>query len=569
MRAVSRIFLVLVAWGCDGDGSRPGELDAAAFCEAAIADAESFMAGARARLPVPADERYGGTAVVGNIAELISGMNAAITSDYLSLQYQQFVNLMTLVQYDADLTPQPYLARSWEVNEDTTRLTFHLRDDVYWHDGERTDARDVAFTYSLVTDPETAFPNPAFFDFYGREADDVRVLDDFTVSVTLRPHAEFMDPWRALAILPEHLLGEVAPGDIAAHPFGSRCPVGNGPFVFAEHRPQDRWVFEANPAFPEELGGRPFLDRLVHRVVPEQATLLAELLTGGLDLYIDVPTYQAGQVAEGGAILQRFASRQLEYVAWNGRREPFSDVRVRRALTLAVDRQELVESTLGGFGRIAHSTVPPFHWAYRPGPAEGEAFDPEGAGRLLDEAGWRDRDGDGVRESPEGERLAFTLTYNTGNQRRQDIAEIMQAQLGTVGVAVRTESVEPASLASRLFDPEVRDYDAVIFGWITEFRMDDRDLLHSDRGAGPFALSGTSNPRLDRLLDTLPLVVDRSRARPLWDEYQRAQGEEHPYTFLFFPERLTGVSQRLKGVDTDVRGEWTNVRGWWIDPDLR
>jgi peptide/nickel transport system substrate-binding protein len=485
-------------------------------------------------------------------------MNAAITSDYLSLQYQQFVNLMTLVRYDAELAPQPYLARSWDVNEDTTRLTFHLREDVYWHDGERTDAHDVAFTYALVTDPETPFPNPSFFDFYGKGGDDVQVLDDFTVSVTLQPHAEFMDPWRALAILPEHLLGDVAAGDIAAHPFGSRCPVGNGPFVFLEHRPQDRWVFEANPAFPEELGGRPFLDRLVHRVIPEQATLLAELLTGGLDLYIDVPTDQAVQVAEAGAVLDRFASRQLEYVAWNGRRSPFSDVRVRRALTLAIDRRELVESTLGGYGRIAHSTVPP-----------DVVFDPEGARRLLDEAGWQDRDGDGVRENPEGERLSFTLTYNTGNQRRQDIAEIMQAQLGTVGVAVRTESVEPASLAARLFDPDVRDYDAVIFGWITEFRMDDRDLLHTDRGTGPFALSGTSNTELDRLLDTLPLVVDRAEARPLWGEYQRIQDEEHPYTFLFFPERLTGVSRRMRGVDTDVRGEWASVRDWWIEPDRR
>lgn len=569
MRMVSRIVLVTVAWGCGGGEAPPEEGRDVVFCEAALADVQSFMADARARDPVLAEGRYGGTAVVGNIAELVSGMNAAITSDYLSLQYQQFVNLMTLVRYDADLSPQPYLARSWEVNEDTTRLTFHLRNDVYWHDGERTDAHDVAFTYSLVTDPATAFPNPSFFDLYGTGEDDIQVVDDFTVSVTLRPHADFMDPWRALAILPEHLLGEAAPEDIAAHPFGFQCPVGNGPFVFVEHRPQDRWVFEANPAFPEELGGRPFLDRIVHRVIPEQATLLAELLTGGLDLYIDVPTDQAGQVADGGAVLDRFPSRQLEYVAWNGRRSPFSDVRVRRALTLAIDRRALVEATLGGYGRIAHSTVPPFHWAYLPVPAQDPTFDPEGARRLLAEVGWEDRNGDGVRESPEGERLSFTLTYNTGNQRRQDIAEIMQAQLGSVGVAVRTESVEPASLGARLFDPEVRDYDAVIFGWITEFRVDDRDLLHSERSTGPFALSGTSNAELDRLLDTLQLVVDRGDARPLWDEYQRVQDEEHPYTFLFFPERLTGVSRRMRGVETDVRGEWASVRDWWIDPDRR
>ncbi|NIV89677.1 MAG: peptide ABC transporter substrate-binding protein, partial [Actinobacteria bacterium] len=101
--------------------------------------------------------------VVGGLGELADGMNAAVSSDFYATQHQQFVNLMTLLDYDEDLEPRPYLAESWEVADDNTSVTFHLRDDVFWHDGEQTTAEDVAFTYETVTDPLTAFPNAAFW----------------------------------------------------------------------------------------------------------------------------------------------------------------------------------------------------------------------------------------------------------------------------------------------------------------------------------------------------------------------------------------------------------------------
>ena len=116
-------------------------------------------------------------------------------------QHQMFVNLMTLIQYDDALEPVPYLAESWEVSPDLMEITFHLRDDVYWHDGELTTARDVAFTYLRASDPETGYPNMSFFHYYLPGAEGVEVLDDFTVRFHLsRPHAEYLDPWRTAAI---------------------------------------------------------------------------------------------------------------------------------------------------------------------------------------------------------------------------------------------------------------------------------------------------------------------------------------------------------------------------------
>jgi peptide/nickel transport system substrate-binding protein len=556
----------VVLGGCGQGEEAVPRAPSSAFCDEAMARVDSFMRQARAAGGVPEARSGRSTVIVAGIGELSSGMNAFASSDYMSEQHQQFVNLMPLVSYDEGLEPRPRLAESWEVAEDGTSITFHLRRDVYWHDGEITDAHDVAFTYTRVTDPRTAFPNAGYWAQYEPGPEGVEVVDDFTVVIRMTPHAEFMDPWTAVAIMPEHLLGDVPPEELGGHPFGSQCPVGNGPFVFTEHSPDDRWVFEANPRFPEALGGRPKIDRLVYRVVPEATTLLIELLTENIDIYLAPTPDQAPQIVEAPALeLRRFPSRNYNFVAWNSRRPQLRDRRVRRALTLAIDRRELVGALLGDNGRLANSGVPPFHWAFDSTVVD-TPYDPVEARRLLDEAGWRDRDADGVRESADGVRLSIVVKYNTGNQLRKGVAEIMQAQLLEVGVEVVPRAVEWATLLGQLFDPSTRNFDGVVLSWATDFRLDETELFHSAAIEGPTALAGLRSAKVDRYLDTLGLVVDRTDARALWQEYERVLDAEHPYTYLYFPSRLVGVNRRLRDVTMDARGELVSVGAWRIDP---
>jgi peptide/nickel transport system substrate-binding protein len=581
--AVSTILVITVvgAGGCLDGGSSvaepaPWSLDPSLaesgagipFCEESTARVAAFMS--RFEGQTPPSGRHGGTVVVGVPGEMSGGLNAHLVGQNESMQHQIFVNLMTLVRYDPDLNPTPYLARSWDVSPDGTELTFHLRGDVYWHDGQLTDAYDVAYTFERATDPETGFPNDAWWTFVDRGAGSVEVIDSLTVRFRMTPHADFLDPWTMLAIMPSHLLEDVPATELRAHPYGSVCPVGNGPFIFVSHRQDASWTFQANPAFPEELGGRPYVDRYVYRSVTDQTTLLTELLTENLDVYVSPTPDQAASIIESDALdLYRSPTRQIVLVAWNSRRPQLADKRVRLAITKAINRPEIVAGLFQEFGVVSNSTVPSFHWAYEPSlGAAATAFDPDAAGALLDEAGWIDRDGDGVRENAAGLPLSFGITFNP-NLSRQSVAVIMQAQLADIGIQVVPTEVDVATWAQQLTDSRSRDFDGVMVGWVTDLRLDDTGLFHSERVDGPLGWSGTQRPDIDHYLERLPLILDRQEAESMWAAYQELLVDEQPFTFLYQLDRLAGVNRRIQNVVMDVRGDWVNLKEWWIPSDQR
>lgn len=567
--------LLALIGACGTEEADPPSSDAASaassvgegFCAEVTPRVDAWLAEAVGAAPASARERDGGTAVVVGPADLADGLNAFTVQDYASRQHQQFVALMPLVRYDEELELAPWLAESWELNDDATEVTFHLRDDVVWHDGEPTDAEDVAFTYRRVTDPETGFPNTGYWKHWVPGAEGVEVVDAHTVRIRMEPHGDPLYPWTTVGIMPEHLLGEVAPGDLRLHPYATVCPVGNGPFVFREHRPGDRWTFQANPAFPQELGGRPHLDRYVYRVISEPTTSLTELLTGGVDAYTAVAPDQADEIEEAEDVeLRAYDWPGYVFVAWNTRRPTLADARVRRALTMATNREEVVGAVLRGYGEVAHNGIPPFHWAHEDEPAGMVKHDPDGARALLDEAGWVDRDGDGVRENEAGEPLSISIKSHPGNRQRRAIAEIMQSQLGAVGVDARPELVEWGTLIQQITGSD-RDFDGVVMAWTTDFRLDEGDLFRSDQAEGGFlAFPGIESPTVDSLLAALDTVQARDRARALWDDYLTALSVEQPYTYFYFPQRLDGVRTRLRDVVMDARGEWVSVKDWWITP---
>jgi peptide/nickel transport system substrate-binding protein len=512
---------------------------------------------------VPDSLRYGGTAVVASDFE-VNSMNHFVSVDEISRQLQIFVLFMTLIQYDETLEPVPYLAERWETRAtgEGLALVFHLRDDVRWHDGEPTTAYDVKFTFDRIKDPTTAYPRASLLALY----DSAVVQDSLTIALYLQRHPGYMDPWRTITPMPRHILGDVPALELPHHPFGAESPVGNGPFRFVEHRSGDRWVFEANADFPESLGGRPFLDRLVYRVLGEPATRQAEFIAGGVDVSIIVPPGQVAEIEAHPEIrIISYPNRNYGFINWNGRRPLFQDARVRRAMTLAIDRQRIVDVVRQEFGQVAKGPVPPFHWAYH-ADLEPLPYDPDSARALLDEAGWVDQDGDGIRER-DVIKASFELKTNPISTR-EDIVTLVQSDLAQIGVEVSIRLQEAQSLGQDITSQE-RRFDAFMLGWSAEFNLDDRILFACSQLDNPFQWASYCNPRIDEILEQVALMEDRSKALPLWHEYQETLQWEQPYTFLYYDVRANAVRDWVHDVQMDIRGDFVNAKDWWIEPGSR
>ena len=491
----------------------------------------------------------GGTAVVSKTSDF-DALNQFVSTDYDTGQTLRYMLHMPLVQLDSAMSYVPYLAETATVSEDGLTLTFQIRQGLTWHDGTPVTADDVVWSAETYMNPELAYANAQYFQFVDRveKTDDRTVVFHFSARHS-DPLADFLE-WEPM---PKHLLEDVPLTEMANAPF-NRNPVGNGPFRFVSWTANQEVVFEANPDF---LLGRPHLDRVVFRVIPEQTTELTELLTGNLHLIRGIPPAEAAGAESDVSRLISYPARSYSFLAWNTENPLFSDPSVRRALTLAIDRQQIVEALLYGFGTIAVSDVMPFQWLFardlQPWP-----YDRAQATELLRQAGWSDTNADGIIDK-DGQPFSFTLETNQGNDLREDIVLIVQSDLRKVGIDVEPRLSEFNSLIDRLLE---EDFEAVVSGWSVDFKFDPTETFGCEDG--PYNYPSYCNEQADSLVRQGLTTLDNEQARPIWRQYQQIIHEEQPYTFLYYQDERLGVSRQLRGVVGDARGHLVSVKDWWL-----
>jgi peptide/nickel transport system substrate-binding protein len=488
----------------------------------------------------------GGTLVVAAPNDL-DFANPLVSANRYTMEILRSMLFVPLMRHDEQLGFSPALASSWELLGDTGAV-FHLRRDVRWHDGRLTTAHDVVFTFQRAMDPLTAFPNADYFTGWNPAV----ATDSFTVRVTFRAQPEPLAGLAFLTIAPQHLLDSVPPERLRQATFNQN-PVGNGPFRFVSQRSRDRWIFDSNPQFPEDLGGPPNLERFVWRVIPETAAQTAELQSGGVQVVLKPLAKQFDDMRRKPGMQGIIRpSRLYAFIGWNGKRPPFNDARVRRALTMALDRRQILDALRGGHGELATGPVAPFHWAYdkslQPLP-----FDRDSARALLAEAGFADR------------QLRFELKIPAGDDVNRDLAEMMRAQFAEVGVQMTTTQVDFSALLGDVTSPE-RKFDAALMGWESDFKLNMRDLFHSSALSGPFQLASFSDPRVDSILDQTATITRREESLPLWRRFEQIMRESQPWSFLFYYPDLILLSDRVRGVRMDIRGVLVNVPEWWLAP---
>jgi peptide/nickel transport system substrate-binding protein len=501
----------------------------------------------------------GGTAIVGILGN-VQSFNPVTNTASTVQDIERYMLFTPLVQFDEKLQPKPYLAESWTMDGDTG-VTLKLRRDVKWHDGQPVTAEDVKFTFDLAKNPKAT--SGLVGSVYLTQVKSATVVDPYTIRFAFtNPHAQALeDFW--WSPLPKHILGNVAPEQLTQHPFNQK-PVGSGPFKFGEFRPTQSLVLEANPTFPAALGGRPKLDRVVFRMIPEATTLVTELLNGTADVigWTLLPD-QAAQVKSqsgNGYRLSNFPSREFYYVGWNNEREPFKDANVRRALGMAINKPQMIQGLLRGFGSPAHGVIPPWSPMYT-NLSQADRYDPAAAKQLLAQAGWRDTNGDGIVEK-NGRPLRFTLLTNSENQLRKDVAAFVQQQLKQVGADAQVRTIE---FQTMLQQHKSREYDAVITGWVLDtFRVDPVALFScaEARKKGSPNRTGYCNPQLDQLMETGMRTNDPAQGKATWAQFSQLLHQDQPMTTLFWIDDMAGIGRRIQNVQMDPRSKLVSVASW-------
>ena len=458
-----------------------------------------------------------------------------------------------LVRLDRDLNVVGELARSWETSADNLIITFHLHPDLRWHDGHPLTAADVKFTFESILDPVHACPYVGSY----QDIDRIVVHDPLTISFHYRePFAPAMTKM-GMEIVPRHLLEGV---ELRSSPF-ARSPVGSGPFRFKDWKTDEFIILDANPDYFE---GQPYLDRYVTRIIPDQAVGYLELITGGVDL-LGLSPYQYNFRSGAPSFRRRcekykYPAGGFTYVGYNLNDPLFSDLRVRKALGMAIDKERIIEGLLFGLGEPVTGPFWKGTWSYND-EVQDLPYDPRGARRLLEEAGW-EAGPDGLLRK-DGLPFRFSLVTNQGNKLREDLAVLLQRQWRSIGVRADIQVVAWPTFLGEFIDK--KNFQAVILAWTGTVDPDPYDVWHSD-STRPGGLNFISyrNPEVDELIIQGRRTFDRNKRREIYHRVHELIAADQPYTFLFTQYALVAVDRRLRGLDPAPAGLTWNLNRWWV-----
>lgn len=439
-----------------------------------------------------------------------------------------------LVRPDAALRPTPDLAESWTTSENGLVTTFALRRGVTWHDGVPFSAHDVKFTFDQILDVGSG--SRLRSDFAAIRA--VEVVDSFTVRFTLSaPFAPFLTLLGYNAgIVPRHLL-EGKPLTHATD-FNRKHPVGTGPFMVQEVVPGASVTMVRNPRYH---GPPPHLDRIVFKVVPDLNAQVAQLRAGELDLITIEPANLPGVQGVAGLEVLQVPVVQHYYVAFNNAQPRFRSPEVRRALSMAVNRDAIIKGVLRGYADLPRGTIPLALREFYADSLPPIPYRPDSAVVLLERAGWH-RGRDGVLRDAQGAPFAVELLVDKGNPTREQSALAVQQDLRKVGVDVSLRTMEFAALVRDRFLPG--RYDAALIWWTTPPDPDQFAFYHSAQDNNHVRWS---NRTADSLLALGRATLDSARRREVYRRFQALELDDPPVLVLFYPREIQVATARLAG----------------------
>jgi peptide/nickel transport system substrate-binding protein len=435
----------------------------------------------------------------------------------------------------------PKLAKSWEVSDDKLTYTFKLHDNVKWHDGKPFTADDVVYTFETIMNEKVDAPH---LRVYYKDIKKVEKLDDYTVRFTYaQPYFKAMEFVGGIPIIPKHIFGDGQ--DFNTHPAG-RAPIGTGPYKFKKWDTGARIVLERNEDYWDR-SKFPDIKRIVFKIISDDIIAFQRLKKGELDMD-GLSAKQWSKQTDTPSFKKLFEKHQYYtpsyfYVGWNLRRPYFQDRKVRKALAMLINRESILKHLEYGLGKLTTGPFWIFGYEYDASLPQIK-FDPAGAKKLLDEAGWIDHDGDGIRDK-DGVPFRFTFLVPSGAEFYTNLSTIMKKDFAGAGIEVEIQTMEWATFVQNL---NSRNFDAVSLAWSFGFDQDPYQVWHSSQAEKGSNFVGFENGEADRLMEEARGTFDKERRTQLYHRLHRIIYEEQPYAFLYARPSLVARSRRFDNV---------------------
>lgn len=499
----------------------------------------------------------------------VARITPLVTGDAYGAAIQGRVLESLLTRDPETLDWQAWLASSWAVSDDGLVISFKLRRGITFSDGHPLTAQDVVFSFQLINNPQIDAPRARnYFD----KLESVTATGEYEVIFTFKePYFQAMGMAGGMDVLPQHFYSRFSPQEINRKP---GLLLGSGPYRMespAGWSPGKPLILVRNERY---WGETPAFDRLVYREINNDVARLTAFRNREIDLFSAMPE-QYVKMLKDQDLLAKSQHFEFErptsgygFIAWNQRRNGqatvFADRRVRRAMTMLTDRRRINREILMGYGIIPSGPFNRLSKQHDP-QIEPYSYDEQRTTALLKEAGFEDRDGDGVLESSDGQPFRFEHTYpaSGGGAGIWDrLSLFLKDSYARAGVVLVPDPLEWAVFKEKL---QTRQFDAISLAWGGGLESDIRQMFHSSQisdGADNF--TSYRNEQLDRLIDEARRIVVEEKRMPLWHACHQILHEDQPYTFLYSRQILNFLDQRIHNVQHIRLG--LNDRDEWYVP---
>ena len=472
----------------------------------------------------------------------------------------------------------PILAEKWELAEDGKSVTIQLRKDAKWSDGEPITVDDFIFAWETIASENYTkeAKGPRYYavenivgakEVHEGKADSlsgVEKKDDYTVVVNfVEATANALDNLWSTP-MPKHIFEGMTAVEMknSDHVKKADKIVSSGPFKFKEIKPNEYVILERNEHWYEE--GKPYLDE-IHLKVMAQDVAVGALKNGQIDFLSDIAPSEFDTIKKMDHVtIEETQDFAYQYLGFKVKNPKLSNKKLRQAIYYGINRQAMVDGILRGHGTVLNQHMPDASWAANEKLKDAYPYDPEKAKQILEEAGYKDIDGDGFVEDPDGKKLEISLDYPTGNPNREKAAVLIGEDLKKIGINVNVK--QPRDFAIHSDAVEKDKVEMWLMGWSLTPDPDPSGIWGSKDN---WNFPRWENKKSDELIQKARLELDREKAKEIYAEWTELVAEEAPYVFLFSENKIEAWNNRVKGVTFDWRGaiEHYKFTEWWIPKD--